>query len=89
MAAFAQPKPPPPPNKNVRLGNPPFMPPVMPVAPLAGVSQPVGTPPNPYSAAAASAMEDGPGVFQHYDGVTSIGYNGQNQTQKINQNFRP
>jgi hypothetical protein len=89
MAAFAQPKPPPPPNKPVKQGNPPFKPVVMPQAPLAGLSRPVGTPPNPYASAAAGAIEDGPSAYTHYDGFTPIGYNGQNQTQTINQNFRP
>jgi hypothetical protein len=89
MAAFAQPKPPPPPNKPVKQGNPPFKPVVMLVAPLAGVSRPVGTPPNPYSAASAAAGEDGPSLFQHYDLLSPIGYNGQTQPQTINQNFRP
>jgi hypothetical protein len=89
MAAAAQPKPPPPPNIAVKQGNPPFKPVVMPVAPLAGLSRSVGAAPNPYASAAAGAIEDGPSVFQHYDGLTSISYNGQNQTKTINQNFRP
>jgi hypothetical protein len=87
--AFAQPKPPPPPNLPVKPGNPPFKPVVMPVAPLAGVSRPVGTPPNPYSSASAAAAEDGCSLFQHYDLASPIGYNGLNQTKTINQLVRP
>jgi hypothetical protein len=64
-------------NVTVKQGSPPFMPPTMVQLPAAQLG---GGGSTPYS----GPMEDGPGAYLNYDGVSPISYAGQNQTATIN-----
>lgn len=75
------------PNVPVKQGASPFMPVVVIQQSPAnlGNSKPAPTPQGVYS----GPREDGCHAYLNNDAVTPIRYNGQNQTSKITQTFRP